>query len=683
MNGFPGPGTKVGIYARFSSNLQSPKSIDDQIADCRKLAERHRWICVVVESDSEKSGETTVGRHGYRRLIARAEAGEFQVLMSDAQDRLTRNQKDLHELLEILDGCDVKLCTVQDGMVDEVRATINGLQASQSNKSHAHRVRRGQAGQVRRGLVSGSVAYGHKLVRSVEVPAGGRELDPVAAAVVKSIFEDFAAGMSPAAICAKLNAAGIRTTRGFLWRPSVLTGRKAIRGGLLRNAVYKGIVTWGRTSRKRSPRTGKTTINAGQKELQETYYREDLRIVSDELWQAVQDRLETSSEVPLGSRRKPTYLLSGILQCTQCGQSYAMGYKHLYCTGRQLMGVCTNNRGVNRVNLEQAVLDGLQQQLLRPELIEECVREYRAERQRYEADQKSSAAASVASIPQIKTAISNITDQIIAGEGSGFAGEILRQKLEVLGADLRRAERQAAAMEKSQVDDMTEGAIVARLTRTVQDLRNALYQDDREAARARELFRGTIDKVLITPVEGEGDARGAGAVRVEVRGKLAELVELAGVRVGRVVLTPSSTESSQDPTNLRFSFWVKIPFDNIRMILDTLSLEKFLDVSPVPVGNKVIKQAIADGVIQFHAGLTDPYFRSRFRYAMERLEKSGKIRRVAVGKLPAWVSNLLPITDEEWQARHRGDSLFPPLMPTIRLSPPEASVVTFSRGAPG
>lgn len=55
------------IYARYSTEMQNPLSIEDQIAICRKLAEREGWDVVGVESDRAISGARS-DRAGFQRL---------------------------------------------------------------------------------------------------------------------------------------------------------------------------------------------------------------------------------------------------------------------------------------------------------------------------------------------------------------------------------------------------------------------------------------------------------------------------------------------------------------------------------------------------------------------------------------------------------------------------------------
>ena len=47
---------RVAIYARYSTDLQNPNSVRDQIASCRELAKRKGWRVVAEYADEAMSG---------------------------------------------------------------------------------------------------------------------------------------------------------------------------------------------------------------------------------------------------------------------------------------------------------------------------------------------------------------------------------------------------------------------------------------------------------------------------------------------------------------------------------------------------------------------------------------------------------------------------------------------------
>jgi hypothetical protein len=76
------------IYARFSTELQSAASIEDQARLCRERATALGLTVVGVHSDCAISGATPVNRRpGASACMADALAGKFDVLLIESLDR--------------------------------------------------------------------------------------------------------------------------------------------------------------------------------------------------------------------------------------------------------------------------------------------------------------------------------------------------------------------------------------------------------------------------------------------------------------------------------------------------------------------------------------------------------------------------------------------------------------------
>ena len=74
-------------------------------------------------------------------------------------------------------------------------------------------------------------------------------------------------------------------------------------------------------------------------------------------------------------RRRSCHLLSGLVNCRQCGSHYAsIGRDYLACSAARGSGTCSNRQSLRRAALERIILDGLRQRLMAPELVEEFVR---------------------------------------------------------------------------------------------------------------------------------------------------------------------------------------------------------------------------------------------------------------------------------------------------------------------
>ena len=91
---------RCAAYARYSSDRQSPASIEDQVRKCRQYAQRQNWefLEAHVYSDEELSG-AGADRPGWKRLLAviNRKPCPFDVLIVDDTSRLCRNQAEAYD----------------------------------------------------------------------------------------------------------------------------------------------------------------------------------------------------------------------------------------------------------------------------------------------------------------------------------------------------------------------------------------------------------------------------------------------------------------------------------------------------------------------------------------------------------------------------------------------------------
>ncbi|MFG0286405.1 MAG: recombinase family protein, partial [Phycisphaerales bacterium JB039] len=137
------------IYARYSSDLQSAASIDDQIAVCRAEIERQGGALVDIYSDAAISGASPIGRGGrpgLERLLRDVKAGRVQVVLAEALDRLSRDQEDVAAIHKRLTFAGVALVTLSEGEIGELHIGLKGTMNALFLKDLAQKVRRGQRG---------------------------------------------------------------------------------------------------------------------------------------------------------------------------------------------------------------------------------------------------------------------------------------------------------------------------------------------------------------------------------------------------------------------------------------------------------------------------------------------------------------------------------------------------------
>jgi hypothetical protein len=110
-------------------------------------------------------------------------------------------------------------------------------------KELADKTRRGLSGRVELGKAGGGLCFGYRIVRTFKdgvVSTGEREIVPEEAEVIRRIFRDYVAGISPKQIAKDLNREGQRGPRAALWGPSTIYGNPKRGSGILHNELYIG-----------------------------------------------------------------------------------------------------------------------------------------------------------------------------------------------------------------------------------------------------------------------------------------------------------------------------------------------------------------------------------------------------------------------------------------------------------
>jgi site-specific DNA recombinase len=371
----------TAIYTRYSSDLQSERSIEDQVALARAYALREGLTIVTTYEDRAMSGASTAQRHGLMNLLADAAAGRFKVLVVESLDRLSRDQADMATLYKRLRFHGIEVREVHGGIATPMNAAVRGLMGTLFLVDLAAKTHRGMAGNIREGKSAGGRAYGY-----APVPGQPGRLVIVEheAEVVRQIFAQYAAGDSPRKIAAKLNENNVPPILGQRWNASTIQGRKDRGNGILGNALYSGEMVWNKVKMLKHPDTGRRISRANPPAEWQRKPVPDLAIIDAETWAAAQARRTVYD--PRGhTTRQPRYLLSGLLKCHCCGSTLVIkGRKgnvvRIECSAHKESGTCANNRTYNLTRIEAAILDSLKCELADPQLIEAYVREYNATR---------------------------------------------------------------------------------------------------------------------------------------------------------------------------------------------------------------------------------------------------------------------------------------------------------------
>ncbi len=381
---------KVAIYARYSSENQSEKSIDDQIRVCKKyisendhiVSEKHIYI------DEAISGSIRT-RPGLQALEKAMEDKEFDAVAVDDLSRLSRSNHQMLTMVMKFDYHQVKIISVSDGIITDddnsklgihIRGLINELYLDDLKK----KTMRGLEGQKIRGFSTGESVYGYKSCPVGEMKLNKRgqpkyegmvhKVNPEETDIVKRIYKEFTGGTSISKIVKGLNTDKVPTKRGYTggWNTSTVSR-------ILKNEKYIGQWVWRKWKNVRDPMTGKIKHVPRPEKERLSFFKENLIIIDKETWDKTEKRWkEINGAFPVkkgstGKRQKsyvhtnPTHLLSGLLKCNSCGGAIVLvsgkgsGYYGCYNAKRK---TCENKLLVPRKRIEEVIINDLNKKIL-------------------------------------------------------------------------------------------------------------------------------------------------------------------------------------------------------------------------------------------------------------------------------------------------------------------------------
>ena len=514
------------IYARYSSDLQSEASIEDQVRVCDSILAGRGWVKAQVYADRARSGSNTL-RPAYQQLLIDARAGQFDVVVAEALDRLSRDQEDVAALFKALRFAGITLFTLAEGEISELHVGLKGTMNALFLKDLAAKTHRGLRGRIEDKRSAGGISYGYRVVREHDAKGepirGKRLIEPHEAKNICRIFDEFTKGASPRAIAKRLNQEGIPGPNGNPWQDTTIRGHAKRGTGILRNEIYVGRLVWNRQRFLRDPETGKRIARPNPPDQWVIEEVPELRILSDDLWLEAKARLDEIAASPVAmnikasafwTKTRPKHILTGLVHCGACGHPMAaVGKDYLRCARSMRSGTCTSKASVRRSYLEEIVITGLKHNLMAPDLVKEFVAAANEEFNRARKDEVLEREQWSARLPRIEKQIESLVDAI----ANGMRSVSVKEKLEALELERTSLLQRLASSPPSPVRLLPNLAEAYR--KKVSDLHAAIYSEETRD-EAFEIIRTLIDKVLIH----EGPDK---KPTIELVGDIASMISIA------------------------------------------------------------------------------------------------------------------------------------------------------------
>ena len=284
-----GPAMTAVIYARYSSDNQREESIEGQIRECTAYAEKN-GITVVKHYIDRAISAKTDNRPQFQQMIKDSERKLFDIVLVWKLDRFARNRYDSARYKTQLKKNGVKLMSATEIISDGPE-----------------------------GIILESVLEGYAEYYSAD------------------LSEKVVRGMTENALKGKYNGGAVpigyvidakqRFQPDFLTAPFVAEAFKRYNEG----ATMTEIRDWLNEHHVKNPRGGPMTYNTIQRMLSNRRYIGELKlrdvvqpnampaIVSQELFDQVQEKLAKNKKAPARRKAEEEYLLTTKLFCGHCG----------------------------------------------------------------------------------------------------------------------------------------------------------------------------------------------------------------------------------------------------------------------------------------------------------------------------------------------------------------------------
>jgi site-specific DNA recombinase len=285
-DGNTGGKLRVAAYCRVSTQEeQQVGSFEMQVFHFRqKIESNPDWECVDIYQDEGVSGTSVIKRRGFQRMMADAQDGKIDLILTKGISRFGRNIVDILNNLRILSALNPPvavqfetegLTSIGDGSNNLLIAILSAL-AEMESQQKSDAIKAGIRWRMAEGIYKFSV---HNTLGYYRDHFGRLVIEPTEAKIVEYIYESCLEGALPSEIAAALTEQGIKSPMGNdRWTSSTVRS-------ILRNEKYCGDALMQKTYTKdfRDHKSVKNTaLNMYFKENHHT------AIISKSDWQKVQ-----------------------------------------------------------------------------------------------------------------------------------------------------------------------------------------------------------------------------------------------------------------------------------------------------------------------------------------------------------------------------------------------------------
>lgn len=407
------------ILTRYSTDNQNPDTTAVQVKKCVAYCRQHQLTIQDIFSDEAVSGMRQ-HRPEYDRMMDQYRAGTgADVVVIYDQSRMFRDMVEWFSFRRELQALGAKVISVTQPLVGgdllDPSVFINEGAMALFNQMHVLVTRQKVVEKMRfmagQGMACGGVPpLGYDVDKEKRYVINAYEAE-----TVRKIFAMHAAGASYGEIITALAAEGRTTKSG---RPF---GKNSLHD-ILKNEKYIGRLVYGAVPRAH----GGAKRNSHTRPAADCMVIEDAvpRIISDEVWGKVQERMKKRKGEGGRYSAKIEYLLAGKVFCGECGGAMVVTgsnqsrngrkYRYYSCVNKQQTKTC-QARGIGVGTLEQKVAAAVKQQFSTPDAAERIIAASISYRDEIKKSAAPKSSAIDAELKSIEKKISNLVDAISGG----------------------------------------------------------------------------------------------------------------------------------------------------------------------------------------------------------------------------------------------------------------------------
>ena len=307
---------KVAAYARVSEESERMNhSLSAQISYYSSLIQQNPdWQYAGVFADDGISGTSIAKRDEFKHMLAAAENGEIDIILTKSIQRFARNTVDLLETIRHLKDIGVEVRFEKEHISSmsgdgELMLTILASFAQEESRSISENVKWATRKHFEQGIPNGRFQiYGYRWKDDHLV------VETEEAKIVRLIFENYLHGLSAESTEKQLAEMGIKSYKGYHFSNSSIRQ-------ILNNVTYTGNLLL-QKEYVADPISGKSKINHG--ELPQ-YWVEGTHeaIIPMEVFQAVQEEKSHRREQGVFANWSiNTSCFTSKIKCGICGKSY-------------------------------------------------------------------------------------------------------------------------------------------------------------------------------------------------------------------------------------------------------------------------------------------------------------------------------------------------------------------------